>query len=457
MMDYQDFLKRKAFKMPKTGMSQVPELNSNLFPHQRDTVKYLLECGRGAAFLDTGLGKTLVELEWADKVLKHTNKPVIFFAPLAVGLQHKREAERFGIDVNIARDQSDIKGSGIYITNYERLGKFDRHEFGSTVLDESSIVKSFNGKVSRGLMDFAHDMNWRLAATATPAPNDHMELGQHSAFTGAMPSHEMLARFFIADQSQMGKYRLKKSAVKPFWSWVASWARCVGKPSDLGYDDSGYDLPPLKEQIHIVDTDITSGKDENELFRRSDVSATGIHKEKRLTAKDRAEKIAEVVNNEPDEAWMIWVETDYDAEAFKNAFPDVVEVHGRMKPEQKEELLNAFTIGEIKHLISKPSIAGYGLNWQHCARTAFVGLSFSYQMYYQAIRRFHRFGQNRQVHVHIAMAETELAIWKTIKRKQEDHENMKKQMFEAMRREVLKKGIKEEYKPTELAKMPSFL
>lgn len=443
--------------MPKSGFTKAPELKSHLFPHQRDTVSYLLECGRGAAFLDTGLGKTAVELEWADQVLKHINKPILFFAPLAVGLQHKREAERFGTEVHIARDQSDVHGPGIYITNYERMGKFDRHDFGACVLDESSIVKSFNGKVSRGLMDFSKDMMWRLAATATPAPNDHMELGQHSAFTGAMPSNEMLARFFIADQSQMGKYRLKKSAVKPFWSWVASWSRCIGKPSDLGYDDSGYDLPKLHEHIHVVSTDITAGKNEDQLFRSSDTSATGIHKEKRLTAKDRAAKIAEVVKNEPNEAWMIWVETDYDAAAIMAELPEAVEVHGRMKPEQKEELLNGFTIGDIKILVSKPSIAGYGLNWQHCARTAFVGLSFSYEMYYQAIRRFYRFGQKREVHAHIAMAETELAIWQTIKRKQQDHEEMKKQMFEAMSREVLKKGIKEDYIATEVAKLPSFL
>lgn len=456
-MEYSDFLKGKAAKAQKTGMDKVPELSSHLYPHQSDTVSYLLKCGRGAAFLDTGLGKTAVELEWSKRVLEHTNKPVLFFAPMAVGHQHQKEGERFGVEVKIAKDQSDIKGAGIYITNYERLAKFDRHEFGSIVLDESSVIKSFGGKVSSGLMDFASDMRWRLAASATPAPNDHMELGQHSSFCGAMPSNEMLARFFIADQSQMGKYRLKKSAVSPFWSWVASWSRCVGKPSDLGYSDDGYNLPKLHEHIHYVKTDITQGKNDDELFRQSDTSATGIHKEKRLTAKDRAEKIAEVVKSEPNECWMIWVETDYDAEAILSCLPEAVEVSGKMKPEVKEERLTAFTDGKIKILVSKPSIAGYGLNWQHCARTAFVGLSFSYEMYYQAIRRFYRFGQKREVHAHIAMAETELAIWQTIKRKREDHEIMKRSMFDAMRREVLKKGIKNNYQPTQKAILPKFL
>lgn len=456
-MDYQEFLKTKAIAMPQSGMSKVPELKSHLFPHQKDTVEFALKAGRSAAFLDTGLGKTAVELEWADRIVGHTNKPVLFFAPLAVGLQHQREGERFGTEVKIAKDQSDINGAGIYITNYERLGKFDRHEFGGIVLDESSIVKSFNGKISRGLMDFANDMQWRLAATATPAPNDHMELGQHSQFLGAMPSNEMLARFFITDQSEMGKYRVKRHGVKPFWSWVASWARCVGKPSDLGHSDDGYDLPEMYEHIHMVETDITEGKEEGMLFRIPQTNATGVHKEKRLTANARAARIAEIVSNEPSEAWMIWVETDYDAAAIMALLPGAVEVHGRMSPEEKEERLNNFTLGNTKILVSKPSIAGYGLNWQHCARTAFVGLSFSYEMYYQAIRRFYRFGQQREVHAHIAMADTEVAIWQTVKRKQREHEEMKREMFSAMRREVLNKHVKHAYEPTATAKLPSWI
>lgn len=456
-MDYQTFLASKKIAALQTGMEKIPELNASLFPHQNDVADFLLRAGRGAAFLDTGLGKTFVELEWARIVSEHTNKPVLFFAPLAVGLQHQREGERFGVDVKIAKDQTDVKGTGIYITNYERLGKFDRHQFGSVVLDESSIVKSFNGKVSRGLMEFSSDMRWRLAATATPAPNDHMELGQHSQFLGAMPSNEMLARFFIADQSQMGKYRLKRHGIKPFWSWVASWARCVGKPSDLGHDDSGYDLPAIKEELHVVRSDMTAGAGDGELFRKTEISATGIHREKRMTANDRAAKIAEIVNAEPTEQWMVWVETDYDADAIMRLLPGAVEVRGNMPAEKKEERLNAFTVGDCRILVSKPSIAGYGLNWQQCARTAFVGLSFSYEMYYQAIRRFYRFGQKREVHVHIAMAETEMAIWQTIKRKKEEHESMKKEMFEAMKRETISKHIKHAYEPAMPATLPQWI
>lgn len=456
MGTYEDFLRSKEIRAQMAGMDRVPELSAHLFPHQRATVEFLLKAGRGAAFLDTGMGKTAVELEYGKRVVEHGNKPVLMLAPLAVGKQHIREAERFGVDAQIARDQSDVSGTRIYITNYERLHLFDRHAFGGLILDESSIVKSYTGKTTKALMEFGKDVRWKLPATATPAPNDHMELGQHAQFLGVMDSSEMLARWFIADQSEMGRYRLKRHGIKPFWSWVASWARCVGKPSDLGFSDEGFDLPPLNIHQHVVETDLTAGAD-GMLFRIPDTSATSIHKEKRLTANDRAQKIAELVRAEPNEPWMIWVETDYDADAITALLPEAVEVRGTMKPEVKEERLDAFTQGSIRILVSKPSIAGFGLNWQHCARTAFVGLSFSYEMFYQAIRRFWRFGQSRAVECHIAMAETETAIWQTIQRKKADHETMKEEMFEAMRREVLVSHVKHAYNPTQAARLPAWM
>lgn len=455
-MSYDKFLQGKEVRAPMTGASEPLQISGHLFDHQKATVDFLLRAGRGAAFLDTGMGKTATELEYGRQVVEFENKPVLMFAPLAVGKQHIREAARFGVDAQIARDQSDIKGNRIYITNYERLHLFDKSEFAGVILDESSIVKSYTGRTSRALMEFADGMRWRLAATATPAPNDHMELGQHSQFLGAMASSEMLARWFIADQSEMGKYRLKRHGIKPFWSWVASWARCVGKPSDLGFSDDGFELPPLDIVKHVVETDMTQGA-EGMLFRIPDTSATSIHKEKRLTANDRAAKIAELVRAEPNESWMIWVETDYDADAIMALLPEAVEVRGSMSPETKEERLDAFTQGQIRVLVSKPSIAGFGLNWQHCARTAFVGLSFSYEMFYQAIRRFWRFGQKRRVECHIAMAETETAIWATIQRKKEDHERMKIEMFEAMRREVLNKQVKNAYNPKLQATLPNWI
>ena len=456
MKTYDELLKGKELKAPLAGMERVPELSGHLFDHQRDVVDFLLRAGRGAAFLDTGMGKTAVELEYSRQIVEHTNKPVLLLAPLAVGKQHEREASRFNTDAVVVRDQSEVAGARVYITNYERLHLFDRHRFGGIVLDESSIIKSFTGKTTQQITEFGSDMRYRLAATATPAPNDHMELGQHSNFLGVMRSSEMLARWFIADQSEMGRYRLKRHGIDPFWSWVASWARCVGKPSDLGYSDDGFILPPLNVHRHIVETDMTEGAD-GMLFRIPDVSATSIHKEKRITSGARAERIAELVRAEPGEAWMIWVETDYDADSIMALLPEAVEVRGSMKPEVKEERLNDFTLGKIRVLVSKPSIAGFGLNWQHCARTAFVGLSFSYEMFYQAVRRFWRFGQTRPVECHVALAETETAIWQTIQRKQRDHETMKKQMFEAMRREVLVKGVKNPYEAKMAAKLPTWL
>ena len=455
-MNYSDFLRTKELRALPAGMNRVPELSGHLFDHQRDVVDFLLSAGRGAAFLDTGMGKTAVELEFGKRVVEHTNKPVLMLAPLAVGQQHKREADRFGADAVLARDQSDVKGAAIYITNYERLHLFDRSKFSGLILDESSIIKSFTGKTTKQISEFATDMQFRLPATATPAPNDHMELGQHASFLGVMKSSEMLARWFITDQSEMGKYRLKRHGIKPYWSWVASWARCVGKPSDLGYSDDGFDLPPLNVHKHIVETDLTEGAGDM-LFRIPDVSATSIHKEKRLTSANRAAKIRDLVRAEPDESWMIWVETDYDADSIMALLPEAVEVRGSMKPELKEERLNDFTLGKIRVLVSKPSIAGFGLNWQHCARTAFVGLSFSYEMFYQAVRRFWRFGQTRPVECHIAMADTETAIWQTIQRKQKDHETMKAEMFEAMRREVIVKGVKNPYEAKQVATLPLWL
>lgn len=456
-MDYSEFLQKKVERAPLLGMRKMPELSGHLFPHQADTVEFCLRAGRGAAFLDTGMGKTACELEYGQRVVEHLNRPVLMGAPLAVGKQHVREAERFGVDAKVVRDMSEVKEPRIYITNYERFHLFDKSKFGGLILDESSVIKSFTGKTTAQLTEFGSDMQFKLPATATPAPNDHMELGQHCNFLGVMRSSEMLARWFIADQTEMGKYRLKKHGIKPFWSWVASWARCVGKPSDLGYSDDGFDLPPLNIHKHVVSIDPTIGAGEGMLFRIPDTSATSIHKEKRITSMARAEMIAQLVRDEPNEPWMIWVETDYDADSIMSLLPEAVEVRGTMKPEMKEERLDAFTTGAIRILVSKPSIAGFGLNWQHCARTAFVGLSFSYEMFYQAIRRFWRFGQLRPVECHIAMADTETAIWNTIQRKQRDHENMKREMFEAMKREVLIKGVKNPYNPTMKANYPAWL
>lgn len=456
-MNYIEFLKTKKIHVEKSGIESIPQLNSLLKPHQKHTVKFALRQGRSAAFLDTGLGKTLTCLEWGRVVTDHTNKPTLMLAPLAVGQQHEREGDKFGIDSKYIRDPSEMNGNRIYVTNYERLKLFNPNNFGAIILDESSVIKSFTGKTTAEITAFAKHLPFRLAATATPSPNDVMELGQHSNFLDVMASSEMLARWFVTDQSEMGKYRLKKHGIKDFWSWVASWARSIGKPSDVGYCDDGYILPAMKTELHVVRTDVTKGAEEGQMFRNIDLSATSVHKEKRMTSLERAKKIAEVVLSEPNEQWVIWCETDYDAQSIMSLLPEAVEVAGSMKPEVKEQRLLAFTDGNIKILVTKPSIAGFGLNWQNCARTAFVGLSFSYEQYYQAIRRFYRFGQQREVHCHIAIADTELPIWRIVERKALEHETMKREMNEAMKREVLQKGVKLDYNPTQKIILPKFL
>jgi superfamily II DNA or RNA helicase len=457
LRDYYAFLARKKRSAEMAGLQSVPALNPSMFGYQSDVTDYLLRAGRGAAFLDTGMGKSFISLEWGRVIMEHTNKPVLMLAPLAVGPQHEREAARFGIQAKYIRSPDEITGTGIWISNYERLHLFEPSMFGGLILDESSIVKNFTGKTSRALIAFGESVPYRLAATATPAPNDHMELGQHSAFLGAMASNEMLARWFTADQSEMGKYRLKKYGVSDFWSWVASWARMASRPSDLGHSDDGFLLPKLNQDLHYVEVDLTEGRRDGELFRSVDTSATQIHQEKRRTAGARSDRVAELVAAESGEAWVIWCDTDYEADALTARIPDAVEVRGSMSLEMKEERLNAFSAGEVRHLITKPSVAGFGLNWQHCARSAFVGLSFSYEAYYQAIRRLWRFGQQRPVDVHITLAETEGVIWHTIQRKARDHELMKREMNAAMRRAIQESEVKISYRPTVAARLPEWL
>jgi hypothetical protein len=776
LSDYHELIARKRVAFEPRGLKRVPALNSRLSPLQEHVTAFALETGCAAEFLDTGLGKTFSALEFGRVIVEHTNKPVLMLAPLAVAGQHQREAEKFGIDAVAVREPTQIADPRVYITNYDRLAKFDASLFSGVILDEcfakgtevdtpygkkhiediqkgdyilncvgsdvvsdvhrrevpygvlvtisgtsfiaspnhpiftqrgwvgaqylrpgdhalatgtamrlvrenlfseipgavrseilrdilfsemaddaerdscsrsltriggeawgqkarvagvrptsgagrigenyatlsvnapggsrqnicdapsneartvrawgqwsrddiaasvddgcswsrmdsgisvitgsekaripnllqdrlrkpriedsdrggwrlafgvkggpgyqegrndffprvegieilkprdhrleqcreadgklyfydlgatrhpsysvngvlvhnSSILKSFTGKTTNALIQSFAATPFRLACSATPAPNDHMELGQHSAFLGAMRSNEMLSRWFLADQTNMGRYRLKHAAVKPFWDWVASWARAVSKPSDLGFSDEGYVLPPLNLTRHIVEADrsIDSGAEkagQGRLFRLPDMSATSIHKEKRLTIEARADKIAALVAAEPTEPWVVWCDTDYEADALMLRIPDAVEVRGSHTPLIKELRLEAFASGKTRVLISKPSICGYGLNWQHCARMAFVGLSFSYESFYQAVRRCWRFGQTRPVDVHVACADTEEAVWTVVSRKAGDHDAMKAEMSAAMKRASRVHGVFVDYQPETPANFPSFL
>lgn len=459
---YHELIAAKKVEFTARGLTRIPALNPALKPHQAHCVEFALRTGCAAHFLDTGLGKSFAALEWGRIIVEHTNRPVLMLAPLAVGAQHEREAARWGIDAKHRREPDASDASRIVITNYERLDRFNPDDFAGVILDESSILKSYTGATSRKLIQAFKATPFRLSATATPAPNDHMELGQQSQFLGVMDSNEMLSRWFIADQSNMGRYRLKRAAVAPYWEWVASWGRCIAKPSDVGFPDDGYILPELVTTRHIVESDVSIAAGEERdgqarMFRMPDMSATSIHREKRLTVQKRAAKVAELVAAEPNETWIVWCDTDYEADALLALMPDALDVRGSQLAEVKERKLDAFSRGEAKILITKPSVAGYGLNWQHCARVAFVGLSFSYEAFYQAIRRCWRFGQTRPVHCHVVASDTESAIGQAIARKAGDHDAMKREMTAAMSRAVRSSSVFNDYIPKQEARLPAWM
>ena len=454
-MNYADFLRTKHVAPQMDGIKYKGEFNGRMFNYQRDVLDFLLRCGRGAAFLDTGLGKTITQLEWSRIVHEHTNKPVLILTPLAVAAQTAREAEKFGIDAAVVRDQSGIKNR-INITNYDRLENFDLTEFAGVVLDESSILKNFTGKTRNALVNAFANTPYRLACTATPSPNDHTELGNHSEFLGVLNHGDMLPRWFINDTMNTGDWRLKGHAVKPFWDWVASWSRCVSRPSDLGYSDFGFELPDLNIHRHVIEFE-SQAETQGQLFASPELSATGIHAVKRESVEARAQKVAEMVNGN-DESWLIWCDTDDEADYLTRLIPGAVEVRGSHKPEQKEERLLGFADGKIRVLVTKPKIAGFGMNWQHCANMAFVGLSYSYEAFYQAVRRCWRFGQTRDVNAHLVMTHAEAAIWRNVSGKADSHDAMKAEMRAAMQRNAgVKVDQRKTYQPKTASNLPDWL
>lgn len=459
---YSDLIAAKRVAFEPRGFTGVPALHPSLFPHQQHAIEFALRAGSAGCFLATGLGKTRIALEWARVVVHNTNRSVMVLAPLAVGPQHAREAAKMGIDATYVREPSKINRTGIWITNYERLSKFDLSDFSGVVIDESSILKSYAGATSRAIIETFAETPFRLSCSATPAPNAHIELGQQCEFLGVMEQSMMLQRWFINDTKTASKdWRLKKHAVSSFWDWVASWSRCMSKPSDIGFSDAGFDLPELELHHHVVDADrsVATGAEKDgqaRLFRIPDTSATSIHTEKRMTTEARADAIAAVVEADFSEPWIVWVNTDQEADAMIARIPGSVEVRGSMSADMKEERIVAFSEGSIRHLVTKARIAGHGLNWQHCARQAFIGLDFSFEAFHQAVRRSWRFGQTRPVHVHVAMADTEKSIWDVVSRKAGDHEMMQNEMRAAMTRAV-KSIEKSDYVPSQTISIPQWL
>lgn len=443
-MNYQEFIRQKIKPLPSLGFEvDIESLNSNLMDWQKRIVQWAIKRGRAALFEDCGMGKTFQQLEWARIIKNHTSSPVVIHCPVGVRHQTKREAEKFGIECDVAVvDEPEQVIYGINLVNYEKLHKFGGVEFGGVVLDESSILKGMTGKIREMLTERYKQTRFKLACTATPAPNDCMELGNHAEFLGVCDAVDMLNRFFYHDSGDTSKWVLMPHGEKDFWRWVSQWAICIGKPSDIGGDDSGFDLPELRVHRHIVEADNATAPD-GYLINVSGLTATTIHEEKRMTCNARCSKAADIVRS-VDGHCVVWCDTNYEADELVGMLPDAVEVRGADKSSDKESKLAGFSAGNIQTLISKPSIAGMGMNWQHCQAMVFAGLSYSFEEYYQAIRRCWRFGQKKPVDVHIVLADSENAINSAIARKQSDFDAMRCGMAEAMRECTLEEfGLRE--------------
>lgn len=421
--DYQSFIAAKAYQHIDAGFS--PDyLPDNLKDFQSDCVAWACRRGRAAIFADTGLGKTFMQLAWAQAVAAHTNGRVLVVAPLCVAQQTCREGIKFGITAEYGRQPTDAT---IQVTNYEMLKHFNPGDYTGIVLDESSILKGMEGKMRRYITGFGANIPYRLSCTATPSPNDFMELGTQSEFLGIMSQTEMLAMFFIHDGSDTQKWRLKGHGRSRFWEWLSTWSVYIRNPSDLGYSSKGYDLPPLKYESHVVETGDTDG-----LFARVAQGLQERNQARRDSVGMRVREAARIAN-EVDGACVIWCHLNEESEKLSAEIDGGVQVYGSMKPEDKEKYIDQFTSGEINRLITKPKIAGFGLNWQHCNTMIFVGLSDSWESFYQAVRRCWRFGQDKPVTVHIITADTEGAVLENIQRKQSQHEEITKEMAVIMR------------------------
>lgn len=447
--EYQRFLASKDRAHEPCGFT-VQDVNPRLMHFQKDIVQWALRRGRAAIFSDCGTGKGWMAMEWAYHVAEHTQKPTVIFAPLAVAQQFRSESIKFGIADHLrVCESSDDVGGLESVTNYDKLHRFSPSAFGGIVCDESSLIKSQDGKTRKALMDFCADINYRLACTATPSPNDYMELGSHAEFLGVMRHVEMLSLFFVHDGGETSKWRIKGHAEIAFWKWVCSWAVAIRKPSDLGYDDGDFKLPPLRmHQITVPAERPCDGYlfpveaktlDERRSARRNSIDA-------------RVEACAELAIKS-EEPWLIWCNLNAESEAVSKAISDAVEVTGSDTNETKESQLLGFIAGEHRVLVTKPLIAGFGLNLQHCSKVAFLGLSDSYEQLYQAIRRCWRFGQKNPVDVYVITAETEGAVVRNIERKEKQAMEMMEEMVRHMKTEMQKevRGLVRESSEYEVA------
>lgn len=448
-MDYNTFLLKKRFILEASGFNiDKFDLNLMLYDFQLDIVRCALARGKAAIFADCGLGKTPMQLEWGYQVHNYTGGNVLLLAPLAVAEQTKREAEKFDIPVTICRNQAEVQ-PGINITNYEMLHNFVAKDFDGIILDESSVLKNYASKMRNQIIESFAQTPFRLACTATPAPNDFMELGNHCEFLGVMSRTEMLSMYFVHDGGDTSKWRLKRHAEDIFWQWMASWAVFISNPADLGYPGEDYILPELQIHEHIVDGE-EPVKETLSLMERREA--------RKESLEARVKKAAEIAQSIEGQC-LVWCDLNAESEALTAAIPGAVEVEGSDSPEHKKTAMLGFSKGEVKTLVTKPSIAGFGMNWQTCSDMIFVGLSDSYEQYYQAVRRCYRFGQKKPVNVHIVISAKEGCVKENIERKTQDAKKMQDAMIE-LTKEITRKELQSTkrittpYNPDKRIKLP---
>lgn len=425
-MEYCQFIDSKKKKAIKSGFQvNQDNLNPKLKDFQRFIVSKALDHGKYALFADTGLGKTFMQLEWAKCVSKHTQKPVLILAPLAVVGQTIKEGKKFDIEVfDYFQECYRITINRIYITNYDQLDNVDISSFSGIVLDESSILKNESGSTRNAIIDAFKYTPYKLACSATPSPNDHMELGNHAEFLDVCTYHEMLAQYFVHDGGETSKWRLRKHAENDFWNFVLSWAIAIDNPKTFGFDGSGYDLPEVNYIEHLIDV----ASDKNDLFGEAIVSATDLHKELKASQEDRFKTVLEIINQKPNDQFLIWGLSNTECDALQKLIKGSVNVKGSDTPEQKAKNLLAFGDGQIQHLITKTSIAGMGLNYQNANNMIFLAYDFSFEKFYQGVRRMHRFGQKKQVNVHILTPKNQINVKSKILESEKKHKQMIKEL-----------------------------
>ena len=465
MSAYLTFLDQKVRMAPAVGFDPVDSLMpAAIKPFQRDIVTWACRRGRAAVFAGTGLGKTIQELTWAQQVTEHTGGRVLLFTPLAVAEQTVAEAAKFGIDgVAYAKDEASIS-TPIVVTNYDRRQHFDPADFAGVVLDESGIIKDHDSRTRNDLTEACRDVPYLLCGSATPAPNDWTELGQHAEFLNVMSAKEMLAMFFVHDGAVRAnaeeEWRLKRHAAADFWRWVASWSVMIRHPRDLGYDEPGYDLPPLDmRQVTVKASMAPAG---GMLFPMQASTMQERLAARRDSIAERVAEAARLVAEAPDEPWLIWCNLNAEADALVKAIPGAVNVQGSDAPELKSKRLLGFARGEPRIMVSKPSIAGRGMNWQHCSRMIFVGLNDSFEQLFQAVRRCWRFGQSKPVTAYLIASDMEGAVVANLRAKEAKYEAMAEAMVEHMR-DLSTAAVRggrvstSTYSPTQTMEVPTWL